>query len=486
MRVRSLSVIALALPAFGLAAAETTTVDPATSVLSEYTNAAAPDPHPPPYTLLRFNERYDSLADPLNRSDFFDPAKYIALSPSDPHLYLSFGGELRERYERFDNAGFGTGDGPDDPAYLLQRIALHADLHVDQRLRVFVQGLSALQFGDRDRASPINQNPLDLQQAFVDYTWGNPAPDGPKVIARAGRFSMNYGSARLIATRAAPNVPYKFDGVQIIAAQGTARLYAFLVRPGQESRHQFDGENDGQSLWGVYGSVPTRLKLPATIDVYYLGAHYDTRRYIRGSAAEDRHSIGTRLSGTAGGWSYDWEPVVQFGTFGNRDIRAWTIATDTGYSFRSLPWKPRLGLKADYASGDTRGPEGRYGGFNPLYFKSGYFNDASLIRPTNIADLHPSLQLVPTRALTATLAADLLWRTTTRDGVYGPAGNIELRPVPGASRYIGNTAEAALSWKAGRHWVWTASYVHLFASDYVRAAGGGDVDFLGSWATYTW
>lgn len=70
MHARALGLIALALPAFGLAAAEPASVDPATSVLSEYTNAAAPDPHPPPYTLLRFNERYDSLADPLNRSDF--------------------------------------------------------------------------------------------------------------------------------------------------------------------------------------------------------------------------------------------------------------------------------------------------------------------------------------------------------------------------------------------------------------------------------
>lgn len=484
MRARALIVIAL--PAFGLAAAEPTSVDPASSVLSEYSNAAAPDPHPPPYTLLRFNERYDHLADLLQHSDVFDPAKYIALDADDPRSYLSFGGELRERYERFDNAGFGTGEAPQDPSYLLQRIALHVDLHVDSRLRLFVQGLSALQFGDRDSASPINHNPLDLQQAFFDYTLGDPSPDGPKVIARAGRFSMNYGSARLIATRAAPNVPYKFDGVQIIGARGAARLYAFLVRPGQESRHQFDGQNDGQSLWGVYGSVPTRLRLPATIDLYYLGAHFESRRYIRGSAIEDRHSIGTRLSGSLGNWSYDWEPIVQFGSFGNRDIRAWTIATDTGYSFRSLPWQPRLGLKADYASGDTKGPDGRYGGFNPLYFKSGYFNDASIIRPTNIADLHASLQLLPTRSLTATLAADLLWRATTRDGVYGPAGNIELRPVPGTSRYIGTTAEAALTWKAGRHWVWTASYVHLFASDYVHIAGGGDVDFLGSWASFTW
>jgi hypothetical protein len=482
MRRRLAALLVLAGAAGDAAAAA---VDPATSMLSEYTNAAAPDPHPPPYTLLRFNERYDQLADPAQRRDWADPAKYIALDAADPARYLSFGGELRLRYERFDNADFGTGDGRPDPAYLLQRIAVHADLHLD-RLRLFAQALSALQFGDRDEASPINQNPLDLQQAFVDYRAGDTAPEGRWLIARAGRFGLNLGAGRLVATRAAPNVPYKFDGLQLIAADASARLYGFLLRPAQESRRALDGQNDGRNLWGLYASFPTGWRLPATLDLYYLGTDDERRRYARGSAAEQRHSLGAQLSGSHAGWQYDWEPIVQFGRFGDQDILAWTLATDTGYRFASLPWQPRLGLKADYASGDRRGPGGRLGSFNPLYFKAGYFNDAALIRPTNIADLHPSLQLAPTTALTATLAVDLLWRATTRDGVYGPAGDLLLPAASSGSRQIGTSAEAALNWKAGRHWVWTLSYVHLFASDAVQAAGGRDVDFLGNWASFTW
>jgi hypothetical protein len=161
------------------------------------------------------------------------------------------------------------------------------------------------------------------------------------------------------------------------------------------------------------------------------------------------------------------------------------MATDTGYTFSRVPWRPRIGFKADIASGDTHGPDGHFGSFNPLFFKAGYFNDASVIRPTNIADLHPSLQLVPSKAITATFATDFLWRYTVKDGIYGPNGSIEIGPVPG-SRYIGNTAEAALEWKAGRHFVWTASYAHLFSSDSVRSAGGHDVDYLASWVAFTW
>src|SRR2546425_1492627 len=52
-------------------------VSPDESVLSEYNPEAPPNPNPPPYTLLRFNEDYTYLADPLNRTDPFDPVKYI-------------------------------------------------------------------------------------------------------------------------------------------------------------------------------------------------------------------------------------------------------------------------------------------------------------------------------------------------------------------------------------------------------------------------
>ena len=479
----------LMLPAFAALAApadlSVPTVDPAESILSEYVPEAAPDPNPPPYTLLRYNERYDYLADPKNRHDFFDPVKYIPLNSGDQQSYLSLGGELRERYENYHNAGLGTGPAPASQSYLLQRVTLDADLHVNQRLRFFTQGISGLQFGQQQTAPPVDQNPLDIQQGFVDYILGDPSPQGPRLTTRVGRFEMSYGSGRLIATRAAPNIPFKFDGVQLIGGAGPARIYAFVTHPGMENKYHLDTENGGQAFWGVYSTTPLGWGLPASMDLYYLGYRNVAARYTSGAGTELRHSFGSRWFGRAGGWDYDWEPVLQIGKFAQREILAWTMATDTGYTFAATPWRPRLGFKADIASGDSGAPNGRFGGFNPLYFKSGYFNDASIIRPTNVADLHPSLQLVPLQSLTATVATDLLWRQSIKDGVYAPPGNIELKPAAG-SRYIGNTAETALEWKAGRHLVCTLSYVHLFASDSVKAAGGGNVDYVGTWTTFTW
>jgi len=130
-------------------------VDPSESINAEYTPQAPPNQKPPPYTLLRFNEDYRYLSSPQNRTDLFDPLKYIPLNPNDANSYLSFGGEIRERFEHFTHPGFGLFDAPGHDDYLLQRITLSADLHLNKNIRFFVQGISGLQFGGDGPAPPV-------------------------------------------------------------------------------------------------------------------------------------------------------------------------------------------------------------------------------------------------------------------------------------------------------------------------------------------
>src|SRR5258707_8867016 len=54
---------------------------------------------PPGYKMLRFDENYSYLTNQANRTDLFDPVKYIPLRQDDPLWYATFAGELRERYE---------------------------------------------------------------------------------------------------------------------------------------------------------------------------------------------------------------------------------------------------------------------------------------------------------------------------------------------------------------------------------------------------
>lgn len=152
------------------------------------------------------------------------------------------------------------------------------------------------------------------------------------------------------------------------------------------------------------------------MDVYYLGLQREDAAFQQGEADEGRHSFGTRLSGQPGGFDYNFEGVVQTGSFGDASILAWTIASDTGYTFKSVPMTPRVGLKADIASGDSNPRDDRLTTFNALFPKQPYFSEASLLAPANLIDIHPALTLHITEkcAFTNLRTARLAGRRTRR------------------------------------------------------------------------
>jgi len=76
---------------------------------------------PPGDKMLRFAEDYSYLTNQANRTDLFDPVKYIPLRQDDPLWFATIGGELRERYEGHYDPNFGIGGNGSD-SYLLQRI----------------------------------------------------------------------------------------------------------------------------------------------------------------------------------------------------------------------------------------------------------------------------------------------------------------------------------------------------------------------------
>jgi hypothetical protein len=79
-------------------------------VLADEITGTGEIPSPPPaYQMLRFDENYSCLANLANRTDWFDPTKYIPLRTNDPSWYLTFGGELRERFEGNYDPNFGIG-----------------------------------------------------------------------------------------------------------------------------------------------------------------------------------------------------------------------------------------------------------------------------------------------------------------------------------------------------------------------------------------
>lgn len=431
------------------------------------------------FRVHRFDEDYRFLADPARHRDALDDIKYLPLGPDG---FLTLGGELRERTEWTRNGGFAIGRRPGAPEtseVLLQRLMVHADLHLGANLRAFVQLGSFAGLGARGGSLAATQeNRGDLVQGFGELI----LPIGTaETRLRAGRQELAFGSGRLVSEREGPNLRRAFDGIRAILAQpGGPRLDAFVTRPVQPLRGGFDDRtNPGEAFWGLYLTLP----LGGTgLDLYAFGTERERAGFAQGIAFERRQTLGARVFGRrgawAGDWDWDWEAAGQAGSFGGAAIRAWTLASDTGVTFPALPWSPRLGLKADIASGDDNPRDKRLGTFNALYPKVPYFTEAGLVAPANLVDLFPSVRLQPAPAMTLELGWDLLWRQTTSDAVYRPVPFAPLRGTAGGGgTWIGHQVQLAARWGLGRHLELRAWLVHFTVGDTIRRAGGRDVDF---------
>jgi hypothetical protein len=442
-------------------------------LLADDMNDTGELPLPPPgYKVLRFEENYSCLSNAVMRTDWLDPIKYIPLSTSDPTWYLTLGGEVRERFEGRYDPNFGVG-GQKPDSYWLQRVTFSSDVHLGERFRIFAEGISGIVEGQNPPPPPVQQDPIDLQFAFADVV-----PflvDDQKLTLRVGRFGMYFGSGRLLATRAAPNIPQRFDGGEAIYDQPGWQATAFLTRP-VEDNGGISGSNPGICLWGLYVTHWLDAPHKTGMDAYYIGYANQNAKYASGTGNENRQSFGTRIFGSKHQWDWNGEAVVQVGTFGDESIFAWTASMDSGYTWNAT-FQPRLGLKVDVASGSHDSSGGQLGTFNPLYFKSGYFNDASLIRPANLIDVHPNLSANLTRTVSINGGVDVFWRYSQNDAIYAPPGNVEIPAAPGSS-YFTTAVDVNLQWQIQRHISFGASYVHFFTGDYVQSAGGSEVNYV--------
>jgi hypothetical protein len=223
----------------------------------------------------------------------------------------------------------------------------------------------------------------------------------------------------------------------------------------------------------------------ANIDLYYIGLFRRKATFDQGTARETRHSVGARLWRTALPLDYNFEALYQWGSFGNGDIQAWTVASDTGYTLGSLPLRPRVGLRANIASGDEDPKNPDLQTFNPLFPKGAYFSEAGLIGPVNFIDVNPCLDLHLTEHATLIFDWDFFWRESTRDGLYNNAVALVVSGKKSDAHNIGSMAQAQLFWDIDRHLTFVAIYGHFFTAEFLKESGPGkDVDYVTTWLSY--
>lgn len=416
------------------------------------------------------------------KADPFAVLKDIPLSPEGA-LTLSLGGQVRIRSEFSRQPIFGLA-APAQNNGLLIRSFLSADLKLGPHLRAFVEFVSG-QAPIWAVTPPGTQlDRLDLLQGYAELSL--PAAGGA-VMVRGGRQEMSFGSARLVSVRESPNVRRAFDGVRAAWITGPdRRIDAFLVRPVVPLAGLLDDKSDPtQAFWGVYATSPVPGVPSLNADLYYLGIKRENARFAQATADERRYTLGSRLFGKASNFDWNVEGAVQFGSFGQSDIRAWTASVEFGYSFTDLPFAPRIGLNADAISGDDNLRDGRLGTFNPLFPKLPYFSEANLVGPANLLDIQPNITLMLLQQLKLTIGWNPLWKQEEADAFYGPAVAPVARTAGGAGRYIGQQLSTTLEWKPTDKLTFGATYVSYTPGQRIRQAGGVSGSFAAGWATVT-
>jgi len=435
------------------------------------------------YKLLREDEDWSFLRDAAVREDFWDPIKYIPLR-SGEDWYMSIGGEAREVWEQIGNDNWGLS--PIMNGYLNERYMLYFDVHYGKHVRTFVELKSGLNSSRAGGPRPIDEKKLDFQAAFLAISTG----EGKNSIElRAGRQELEYGSGRLVDVREGPNVRLSFDGFLVRSKINLWQIDGFAMRPDNDNPGFFDNApNSGVGFWGIYATTPLAYK--SMLDIYYLGLDRKHAVFERGSAQELRHSIGARVSRPVAtdraAWDFDYEALFQFGTFGSDNIRAWTVASETGYRIPTLRLKPRFSVKADISSGDD--PRNKtLGTFNALFPKGNYFGVLATTGPgpINLIDVHPRVETAFPHDVSLSLDWIFQWRESVRDGVYAVPGFLIVPAGNSRDRFVGHRPGAEIHWQISRHLWAQADYGIFYAGKFLKEASPGrNLNYWALWTGY--
>jgi hypothetical protein len=416
-------------------------------------------------TNLRYDEDWSAASATAQRdAHWWERLKARPLD-ADGEVTLTLGGEARARYEGFADNLWGQSPTGADDGYLWLRFMPLASAKAGPA-RAFVQGIAGYAVGIAGGAGPVDRTGVDLLQGFVDAQL--PVAGGILTL-RGGRELVALGSERLVGTRYGPNIPQPFDGARVGWQRGAWKLEALHLRPVAARHGSFDDRSSPtKRLDGVYATLP--LNGFANADLYWL--HYgDAAARFGGRVGDERRdTFGVRLFGKRGPLAWNWEAMLQRGSFAGQTVRAWSIATETAYTL-SGTIQPRLRLRANIASGDRSPADGRLGTFNAMFPKGKYFGELSLIGPRNIINVHPGIDADLGSNVSVELAAIAYWRFSRGDGVYDVPGQL-IRPADNATaRHIGNQAELSLGWQATPILGLSASASIFQPGDFLRQTG---------------
>jgi hypothetical protein len=231
---------------------------------------------------------------------------------------------------------------------------------------VLLQVQDARTMGEEANTLDGSAERLDMHQAWLQYRF-----DAGRygIGIRAGRQEIALGNERLVGAVGWSNIGRSFDGVRIMAGPGhdswKLNVFATTIR---ERGRRFTGgqpERPDHLFGGSY-------LVAGPADLYVLHDREDAFRTYTGV---NRTTLGTRLHGSVGGGvTGSLEAAGQLGSQRRidllqpvpQDIRAYMVGVRVA---RETPLflVPRIGVGADWLSGDEDPGDATYRAFQTLY-----------------------------------------------------------------------------------------------------------------------
>ena len=421
----------------------------------------------------RFNEDWSTLegVDTSKTEDFWDRLKFIPFT-ADQSVWLSLGGQIRERVEYFDQFQWGSSAPKRSDTYLLSRFRLNADLHVTPYFRIYAEGRSALAT-DRDlqgRNSTGFYDQADLLNGFADIMI--PFGKETNVTLRGGRQELIFGSQRLVGPGDFTQIARAFDGAQAIVRISGWAVTPFWAQTVIVDKYKFNQSNSDRQLFGIFSNGPAHI-LPMNLDLYWLGVNNLGVAFNGTSGREERQTIGARAAGKIGETNLDFEMETagQFGHVGHGRVGAGMFTSVLGYTLPVKDFTPRVYFEFDYASGDKK-RGGGVGTFNQLYPNGhAYLGYIDYIGRQNIISPSAGISLSPVHDLTLSLQQYLFWRASDRDAIYNKSGAVLRAGTATRARYVGAETDLLATYNFTRHWQGYTGYSFFSTGEFIHKTG---------------
>ncbi|OYW77930.1 MAG: hypothetical protein B7Z37_01810 [Verrucomicrobia bacterium 12-59-8] len=380
--------------------------------------------------------------------------------------WLQFGAESRTRYE-VERDDYTNGLISDDA--LVTRNLLYLGIrHAFDPLRFNVELQDSRRFDSNLPDNPSVEDRIDVLQAYAQLYFENAVGNAP-VSLSAGRMAFDWADRRLISRNRNRNTINAFDGLRLRMGDENApwEIDAIAVRPVVRNVKNADQSSADLALYGL--AYYWRGWSPhVVLEPYWLWL--DQRR---APTAQQRnlHTFGLHGYGQWGNksaWDYDFSLAGQWGAAAGQSRQAWAAHLEAGYTWTS-PWKPRMGLWLNYASGDANAKDSSNQRFDPLYGASyAFYGYTSYFSLQNLINPALRLSFQPLKKLKCELIHRGYWLASDTDA-WVKAGR---RDATGrSSSYIGQETDVRVVWQIRPSCDIDIAYAHFFAGDFAASTG---------------